>query len=346
MINPFLHLGIIRQTAAPGSLNSVPKQIQQNVVSDATYIGERDQTGVGAYANLSSAAGSLPEPLADSSSLQAPIILKTVKVPEAKRQTKVPLETLDRAQELLHKGDRGGAYLALYEELGNEQLVIQAQITTYTGIWGSGALTGNYCAQRDGGDRYNTKLDDFSTEIAQATIDAVRKDLESGGTGRISDDQLQSADRGVWAGKGMANLFPGNVQFVDFWNHEGDDRTAFLSQGTWNVVGAAVRSRIPNTSLFGLNQDGRNVSHLIGKRPAEFANNPNYEIHGASDDRFIIVKDKRTGFIEAFWDKKPHVSLMPMPQLDNEPIEHGSPEMLRRKTLYNSLGANLHRPIV
>jgi hypothetical protein len=270
------------------------------------------------------------------------LLLQTVKITEAQKLTKVPTEVLEKAQELLDQGDRGGSYLTLYKELGNEQLLIQAQITTYTGIWGSGALTGNYMAQRDGGDKYNTKLDEFSTEIAQATINAIRKDLEAGGTGRVSDDDLQREDRAVWASKGMANLFPGNVQFADFWNHNDEDRTAFLSQGTWNVVGAAVRSRIPDTSLFGLNQDGRNVSHLIGKRPTEFENNPRYQVYDEPDSRFITVYDKQTNFVEAFWDKKPHVSVLPMPQLPNEPLEPGSPAMLRRKTLYSSLGANRH----
>lgn len=108
------------------------------------------------------------------------LLLNIVKISEAKKLTKVPTEVLEKAQELLDRGDRGGSYLTLYKELGNDQLLIQAQITTYTGIWGSGALTGNYMAQRDGGDKYTTKLDDFSTEIAQATINAVRKDLDAG----------------------------------------------------------------------------------------------------------------------------------------------------------------------
>lgn len=101
-------------------------------------------------------------------------ILNTVKVSPEKMKTPVPAEVLDRAQEYLDRGDRGAAYLTLYQELGNEQILIQTGITTYTGFWGSGALTGNHLAQRDGGDRYTTKLDDFSVEIAQA-IRAARE---------------------------------------------------------------------------------------------------------------------------------------------------------------------------
>lgn len=255
----------------------------------------------------------------------------------------MPREVLDRAQELLDKGDRGGAYLTLYRELGNEQILIQTQITTYTGIWGSGALTGNNMARLDAGSRYNTRLDEFSVEIAQATIDVVRQDIEAGGTGRLTDDQFQSADRQVWARKGMPELFPGNIQFFDFWNHgKGDRAAAMLAKSNLNLVVAALRSLVPNTSFLGLNHDLRNVSHYIGKRPAEFAGNPNYEIHGTSADRFITVIDKRTGFVEAFWDNKPRCGLLPMPQLKNEPIQPDSPEYRRRHDLYEVLGANRH----
>lgn len=269
----------------------------------------------------------------------------TVRISEEKRRTKVPLEVLDRAQAYLDRGDRGAAYLTLYQELGNEQILIQTGITTYTGFWGSGALTGNSLAQRDGGERYNTLLDDFSVEIAQATLDAVRQDLERGGTGRLSDDQFQSADREVWKRKGMPELFPGNVQFMDFWNHQGHQE-AFFSHSTVTMIGAGLRALVPNTSLFGLNEDGRNLNSLVGKRPAEFEGDPDFTIHGEAKDRFLTVVDNRTGFIEAFWDRSPRIvgGWLPLRQIANEPIAKDSPEYRQRKTLYESLGANRHRP--
>lgn len=272
-------------------------------------------------------------------------ILNTVKISPEKKSTRVPAEVLERAQKYLDRGDRGAAYLTLYQELGNEQILIQTGITTYTGFWGSGALTGNSLAQRDGGERYNTPLDDFSVEIAQATIDAVRQDIEKGGTGRLTDDQFQTADRQVWKEKSMPELFPGNVQFMDFWNHEGQGE-AFFSPGTLNMIGAGLRSLVPNTSFLGLNQDGRNLNSLVGKRPAEFAGDPNYTIHGGEEDRFVTVVDNRTGFIEAFWDKRPRIAggLVPLRQLPDQALDKGSPEYQQRKKLYQELGANRHRP--
>jgi hypothetical protein len=304
----------------------------------AEQAASTEQAGSGHHAGSGRDAGGEPQPF--------PPLLNAVEISPEKRRSKVPLEVLERAQRYLDRGDRGAAYLTLYQELGNEQILIQTAITTYTGFWGSGALTGNSLAQQCGGDRYSTPLDDFSVEIAQATLDAVRKDLEAGGSGRLSDDQFQSTDRDVWRRKSMPELFPGNVQFLDFWNHgEGDRMEAFFSTSTLNMIGAGLRAMIPNTSFMGLNEDGRNLNSLVGKRPAEFEGDPNYTIHGGDKDRFITVVDNRTGFIEAFWDKRPRIAgHFPLRQLPNKPIAKDSPEYRQRKKLYQDLGANRHRP--
>lgn len=272
-------------------------------------------------------------------------VLDTVKPSKDQQRSKVPATVIDRAQVLLDAGDRGGAYLCLYRELGSEQILIQAQITTYTGVWGAGALSGNALAKAQGGDRYNTELDKFSTAIAQATIDAIRTDVAAGGTGRLTDDQLQSVDRAVWTARGMPELFPGNVQFLDFWDHEvGDRANALFTPAVWSAVKAAFRSLVPNTSMFGLNKDGRNVANLVGKRPAEYEGNPNFTIHGDAASRFITVIDNRSGLVEAFWDNHPHVGLIPMPQLANRPMDPNSTEHHQRHELYRYLGANKPQP--
>ena len=48
-------------------------------------------------------------------------ILNTVRVSPEKMKTPVPAEVLERAQKYLDRGDRGAAYLTLYQELGNER---------------------------------------------------------------------------------------------------------------------------------------------------------------------------------------------------------------------------------
>lgn len=63
-------------------------------------------------------------------------------------------------------------------------------------------------------------------------------------------------------------------------------------------------------------------------------------------DLFITVVDNKTGFIEAFWDKRPRIAggWVPMRQLPNVPLDKNSPEYQQRKKLYEDLGANRHRP--
>ena len=258
------------------------------------------------------------------------------------------LEALDKAQRELNAGDRGGAYLTLYRELGNEQLLIQAQITTYSGIWGAGALIGNAWAKQEAGGRYNLTLDQFSKEIAQGTINAIRADMSRGGSGHLTDAQFQEADRVVWASKGMADLFPGNVQFL-FGHNASGVSDAFMSRGTVNAAGAGVRQRVPTQGWFGnffdTNKDGRNVADQVGKRPAEFANNPRYEITTASSRKFMLVIDKQTGFVEVLFSfNPPNINyVIPMKQIDNEVLDKDSLAYYQRQSFYKYLGANLHQ---
>jgi hypothetical protein len=267
-------------------------------------------------------------------------VLQTVELSEEQKRTPVSRETVDKAQKLLDKGDRGGAYLTLYKELGSEQVLAQAQITTYTGLWGSGAMAGNSKAKDLGGGHYNIPLDQFSTDIAQGTIDGIRQDLDNGGTGRLSESQFRAVDRQVWKDKNMGDLFPGNVQFWDPWNHVAGDRAAIISRSTISMAKVALRSCLGTIGITG-GALGLNTILRVGKRPAEFAQDPNYEIHGDKSTRFITVVDKRTGFVEAFWDNKPKFGKMRVPQLDNEAIDHDSPVFKQRNFLYDKLGANV-----
>ncbi len=293
----------------------------------------------------------LPSETFEASGIESPVpgnvaqpafepVLHTVQLTDEQKKQPVSREAIERAQKQLNAGDRGGAYLTLYKELGSEQVLAQAQITTYTGLWGSGAMAGNSKAKDLGGEHYNIPLDQFSTDIAQGTIDGIRKDLDAGGTGRLSESQFRAIDRHVWKDKKMGDLFPGNVQFWDPWNHIKGDRAAIISRSTVSMAKVALRSCL---SLVGFSGGalGFNTILQTGKRPAEFANDPNYEIHGDSSTRFITVVDKRTGFVEAFWDNQPKFGPVRVPQLTNKALDHDSPEFKQRNFLYDKLGANL-----
>ena len=265
-------------------------------------------------------------------------LLQPVHLSTEQKSKPVSAKVLDKAQKQLDDGDRGGAYITLYKELGSEQLLVQAQITTYTGIWGSGALAGTTQAQNSGRERHNLPLDQFSTDIAQGTIDGIRKNLESGGTGRLTEPEFRAIDRDVWRQKNMVELFPGNVQFWDPWNHKKEDQAATLSQASINMARVGVRSALSLVGVKGWS--GENTILQVGKRPAEFQNDPNYHTFGSKDDRFITVIDKRTGHVEAFWDNKPKFGKLPAPQLQNEALPKDSPKFVQRNFLFQKLGAN------
>ncbi|MES2823262.1 MAG: hypothetical protein V4732_06660 [Pseudomonadota bacterium] len=130
------------------------------------------------------------------------------------------MEDVAKMQSLFNSGDRGGAYLYYYQLTGSVQTLIQAQITTGSGTFGGGALYGNYLAKSsealssDG--YYDLTLEDFSTRILQANIDAIQMDIlkgDSGHYGILDDETLQGIDQAVWTGLGMKGLFSGNLQF-------------------------------------------------------------------------------------------------------------------------------------
>ena len=83
------------------------------------------------------------------------------------------------------------------------------------------------------------------------------------------------------------------------------------------------------------------VAYQVGKRPAEYVDNPNYQIYGGSQDRFITVIDKKTGFVEAFWDNNPQLNGTSIDQLRNERIAPDSIVEYQRKEFYKYLGANM-----
>jgi hypothetical protein len=83
---------------------------------------------------------------------------------------------------------------------------------------------------------------------------------------------------------------------------------------------------------------GENYAAQAGKRPAEYVGNDNFKIYGGDKDRFITVIDKRTGFVEAFFDKTPKVT--GLVQIPNVPLNPQSTAYQQRQTFYQYLGAN------
>ena len=104
----------------------------------------------------------------------------------------------ERAQVRLEAGDRAGAYIELYEVTGIEQLLLQAQITTYSGAVGGMALEGNFRAKHANPDDYKTTLDKFSHDIDQEVVKLARDSADDGTPEAFDTLGIMEADRRVW----------------------------------------------------------------------------------------------------------------------------------------------------
>ena len=190
-------------------------------------------------------------------------------------------EAASRAQVRLNNGDRAGAYLELYKVTGTEQLLVQAQITTYSGAVGGMALEGNFRAKMANPENYDLTLDRFSHEIDQAVVDLARDTANKGKPEQFNKENIMEADAEVWNSNGMLLHFPGNAQQI---GKEGKEHLA-QSIGSQEAI---------------LSQD----EIELGRRPAEYANDSRYSTVVSQDERFITVFNNETHGIESFFDTR------------------------------------------
>ncbi|WP_422136764.1 hypothetical protein [Endozoicomonas sp. ALD040] len=178
---------------------------------------------------------------------------------------------------LINQGKRAEAYI-YYAKLSNlnveqtNQLMLQAQITTYSGVIGGAALEGNYGAKVSDPENYNLSLDQFTVDIEKGLVSAIRADIESGNSGRITQNQIQNADQAVWASKGMYSLFPGNYQ-------------------THDNINAIDTNNLKDYLLAVSALEGSG----LGKLQSEFSS---IEYDSISDNGYTLYVSKKTGVVE------------------------------------------------
>ena len=112
------------------------------------------------------------------------------------------------------EADRGGFYLAYYDMIKNinpdaaQQVLLQAEITTYSGFIGGAALLGNALAKNADPIQYNIPLDKFSWEIADALCILIEQSVDQGGidAGVISAGNIQLSDQGFGRKKAFSSI--------------------------------------------------------------------------------------------------------------------------------------------
>ena len=190
-------------------------------------------------------------------------------------------EHLQTMEAFLNDGDRVSPYVYYRQLTGNEQVMIQAQIASYSGIFGGVAAFGNFFAKLINRDQYTVTLDNFSELMTKGLIDAIKDDIHKGGDGILTDDQIQDINSKIWASFEMEKSFPGQIQRLDqdFLNVALGD----LSEGI--VISAAAT----------------NAGWAYGKYLSEYSSNDNYKIQEDSSYKYAI--ERETGQIKALWDK-------------------------------------------
>ncbi len=191
--------------------------------------------------------------------------------------------------------NRGGFYLAYFNYLMDQttktsdmaqqalliasarQVLLQAEITTYSGFAGGAALIGNALAKNANPSLYPATLDEFSYDIANGLLTQMEKD--GSGIENFTADKIQLLDRGVWIGFGMGDYFPGNAQFAN------KDVNVFLSAGT-------LASALAGLQLAFGGAVGYTQADAIAQGGILDTSNPYYDVVLGAGGRVLFVQDK------------------------------------------------------
>jgi Ca2+-binding RTX toxin-like protein len=236
-------------------------------------------------------------------------------------------EKLNRLNSLLSKGDRGRVYLELaetYKPVSSNafnQIIQQAQITTYSGVIGGAAILGNFYAKNNAGSnsngksRYDVPLDVFSVQIIKRLLDATQLSLNRGGNGILTIDEIRALDYSVWNDKGIGHLFPGNLQGRDIKGIPKDSvvynylTKEQIQENIW--TGSDLLDHDSPAFIIGVGASA--YANGIGKQLSDYGfsgseNLSNNQIVLSEDNKYsleinkdglYIITNKKTGFAEA-----------------------------------------------
>ncbi|MEM8561040.1 MAG: calcium-binding protein [Pseudomonadota bacterium] len=213
-------------------------------------------------------------------------------------------------------GDRGGFYMAYYNMTGSQQAIEQAQISTFSELYGGGAFLANALLQYYYYDHPTTTYDMGIYTLSQAVADSAFRTIEGSETGIISDEEMFQAAQLAWINAGVEPLFPGNllewdllydstVSKVSFdWTLEeiaGLANNIFNEHGRFDVPLLVISLLKVNpgaaAALFsGLGPD------IFGKQRSDYDGLAGYTITETPDSRYEVVTRDSDGKTVAVFD--------------------------------------------
>ncbi len=208
-------------------------------------------------------------------------------------------ENIDNLSEILSggyaAGNRAEFYLAYYQLLKDngadvdalKQILIQTQISTYSGFFGGAALLGNAIALAANPEPYPGPLDNFSYEICVGMLAAIQADFSSAnGDGILTAQQMQAADQGVWEANQLKDYFPGNIQL---WWVDEEGLENFFSAGSLSAALAGYQ--LIFGAQVGFRPDDYNIT--------EIEYHEDYVAYKDSSGQIRYVEDK-LGILDEF----------------------------------------------
>src|ERR1051325_7088261 len=112
---------------------------------------------------------------------------------------------LNQLQARIDAGDRAGFYIEYYNLTGSQQALAQAQISSYSGMYGQLAFFSNAAAKAYLGSQYSETTDQFSLAIAADLNNRIRSSVNSGHDGVFSDDEILRFAKDQWDARGIGD---------------------------------------------------------------------------------------------------------------------------------------------
>jgi hypothetical protein len=118
---------------------------------------------------------------------------------------------LSQLQARIDAGDRAGFYILYYNLTGSEQALVQAQVSSYSGMYGQLAFFSNAAAKAYLGNQYTETTDQFSLAIAADLNNRIKSSVNSGESGVFSNDDILGFAKEQWVVRDLGDYFPGNI---------------------------------------------------------------------------------------------------------------------------------------
>lgn len=195
-------------------------------------------------------------------------------------------EQMGELSDLLTSGNRTGYYIRYYEFTGSDEAILQAEISSFSGLAGGAAIAGNtlakYLENNLGEGDYPDSIVEFSQRIAVDHFAAV----QASATGILTDAQQRALAQRTWDELGVEFSFPGN--FLVWWDQ--------LSTGDWEGLGETldVESAIaaPLIAVW-----SAMFAQALGNQKEEFLSSGQFELLQTEDSRLSYVAHVETGLV-------------------------------------------------